>query len=51
MAWDPRFDFVKVDGGSQELDFGLLVPFINDEPLTNCSLLSGHRSVLNPVTL
>jgi len=28
---DPRFDFVKVDGGSQELDFGLLVPFINDE--------------------
>jgi DNA-binding protein HU-beta len=48
MPWTPRLDFVKVDGGSQELDFGLLVPFVNDESLTNCSLLSGHRSVLKP---
>jgi len=40
---------VNVDGGSQELDFGLPVPFINDEALTNRSLLSGHRSVLNRV--
>jgi hypothetical protein len=47
---DPRLDFVKVDSGSQELDFGILVPH-QHEPLTNFSLLSGHRSVLKPVTL